>query len=106
MVALMSMSNAAAQSQTITICDGTDENKYVPFYFYYLDNGAMISAFKEQIDIYLAMDLGEEMEQAMNNTYEILSQLTASDITIQYFTSNVFIASLLAPITSLFVFKK
>ena len=75
-------------------------------YFYYLDNGAMISAFKEQIDIYLAMDLGEEMEQAMNNTYEILSQLTASDITIQYFTSNVFIASLLAPITSLFVFKK
>ena len=75
-------------------------------YFYYLDNGAMISAFKEQIEIYLAMDLGEEMEQAMNNTYEILSQLTASDITIQYFTSNVFIASLLAPITSLFVFKK
>lgn len=40
MVALMSMSNAAAQSQTITICDGTDENKYVPFYFYYLDNAS------------------------------------------------------------------
>ncbi|MEE1308864.1 MAG: hypothetical protein UHJ41_02055, partial [Bacteroidaceae bacterium] len=43
MVALMSMSNAAAQSQTITICDGTDENKYVPFYFYYLDNASTTS---------------------------------------------------------------
>lgn len=28
----------AQESQSLTVCDGTDENKYIPFYFYYLDN--------------------------------------------------------------------
>ena len=27
-------------SGSATICDGTDENKYIPFYFYYLDNAS------------------------------------------------------------------
>ena len=29
--------------EPITICDGTDENSYIPFYFYYLDNGSTTS---------------------------------------------------------------
>lgn len=38
----------------ITICDGTDENNYVPFYFYYLDDAAT----KSQV-IYPASELTE-----------------------------------------------
>ncbi|MBQ7041561.1 MAG: T9SS type A sorting domain-containing protein [Muribaculaceae bacterium] len=33
----------SANAETITICDGTDENKYIPFYFYYLDNASATS---------------------------------------------------------------
>lgn len=33
----------SAQAEEVTICDGTDENKYVPFYFYYLDNATTTS---------------------------------------------------------------
>ncbi len=34
---------AVAQSQSVTICDGTEENRYIPFYFYYLDNASATS---------------------------------------------------------------
>ena len=43
LVALLGANLVYAQSQTITICDGTDENKYLPFYFYYLDNASTTS---------------------------------------------------------------
>ncbi len=75
-------------------------------YFYFIDGGNMLAAFKEQIDIYTSMEIGEDMKKAFNDTYEILSKLNASDICIQYFTSNLFISSILAPLTSLFIYKK
>ena len=75
-------------------------------YFRYMDNGAALSAFKEQIDIYQTMEIGEEMKKAFTDTYNILANLNASDICIQYFLSNIFISTLLAPLTALFVYKK
>ncbi len=76
-------------------------------YFYFIDGGTMLAAFKEQIDIYTSMEeIGDEMKKAFNETYDILSKLNASDICIQYFTSNLFISSILAPLTSLFIYKK
>jgi hypothetical protein len=75
-------------------------------YFYFIDGGTMLAAFKEQIDIYTSMEIGEEMKKAFNETYDILSKLNASGICIQYFTSNLFISSILAPLTSIFVYKK
>ncbi len=43
-VAVLLCANVAvAQSQSVTICDGTEENKYIPFYFYYLDNASATS---------------------------------------------------------------
>ena len=75
-------------------------------YFYFLDSGTVLAAFKEQIDIYTSMEISEEMKKAFNETYDILSNLNASDICIQYFTSNLFISSILAPLTSIFVYKK
>ena len=38
LIGMLGVNVAFAQSESITICDGTDENRYVPFYFYYLDN--------------------------------------------------------------------
>lgn len=32
-----------AQNQTLTICEGTDENRNIPFYFYYLDDATTTS---------------------------------------------------------------
>ncbi|MBE6306572.1 MAG: T9SS type A sorting domain-containing protein [Bacteroidales bacterium] len=43
LIAMLGVNVAFAQSESITICDGTDENKYVPFYFYYLDNASATS---------------------------------------------------------------
>lgn len=37
MLMALTASVASAQSTPITICDGTDQNNYIPFYFYYLD---------------------------------------------------------------------
>ena len=75
-------------------------------YFYFLDSGTVLAAFKEQIDIYTSMEISEEMKKAFNETYDILSRLNASDICIQFFTSNLFVSSILAPITAIFVYKK
>ena len=75
-------------------------------YFQYMDNGATLSAFKEQIDAYQTMDIGEEMKKAFTDTYNILASLNASDICIQYFLSNTFISTFLAPLTALVVYKK
>ena len=75
-------------------------------YFYFLDSGTVLAAFKEQIDIYTSMEISEEMKKAFNETYDILSKLNASDICIQFFTSNLFVSSMLAPITAIFVYKK
>ena len=45
LIALVCSSQAFAQSisKSITIYDGTAENKYIPFYFYYLDNASTTS---------------------------------------------------------------
>ncbi len=43
LIAMLGVNVAFAQSESITICDGTDENRYVPFYFYYLDNASASS---------------------------------------------------------------
>ena len=75
-------------------------------YFYFLDGGTVLAAFKEQIDIYTSMEISEEMKKAFNETYDILSKLNASDICIQFFTSNLFVSSVLAPLTAIFVYKK
>ena len=57
-------------------------------YFQYMDNGVALSAFKEQIDAYQAMEIGEEMKKAFTDTYNILAGLSASDICMQYLLSN------------------
>ena len=75
-------------------------------YFQYMDNGLALSAFKEQIDAYQAMEIGEDMKKAFTETYDILANLSASDICIQYFLSNVFVSTFLAPLTALVVYKK
>lgn len=75
-------------------------------YFRYMDNGLALSAFKEQIDAYQAMDIGEEMKKAFTDTYNILANLNASDICMQYLLSNIFISTFLAPLTALVVYKK
>ncbi len=75
-------------------------------YFQYMDNGVALSAFKEQIDAYQAMNIGEEMKNALTETYNILANLSAGDICIQYFTSNIFVSTILAPLTALAVYKK
>lgn len=43
LVAILNANLSFAQSETITICDGTDENKNIPFYFYYLDDASTTS---------------------------------------------------------------
>ena len=75
-------------------------------YFQYMDNGLALSTFKEQIDTYQAMDIGEDMKKAFTDTYNILANLSASDICIQYFLSNIFVSTFLAPLTALIVYKK
>ena len=75
-------------------------------YFQYMDNGLALSAFKEQIDAYQAMEIDENMKKAFTDTYDILANLTASDICIQYFLSNIFVSTFLAPLTALVVYKK
>lgn len=74
-------------------------------YFYYFDNGFILSSFKEQIDVYSAMDIGDDVKQIFAESYDILAKMSASDICMNYFTSNLFVLSILAPVTSLFVFK-
>ena len=75
-------------------------------YFRYMDNGLALSAFKEQIDIYQTMEIGEEMKKAFTDTYSLLANMSASDICIQYFLSNIFVSTFLAPLTALVVYKK
>ena len=75
-------------------------------YFQYLDNGFILATFKEQIDIYTSMDIGEEMKKAFTETYDLLATMNPSDYCMQYLTSNIFITTILAPITSIFVHKK
>ena len=75
-------------------------------YFQYMDNGAALSAFKEQIDAYQAMNISEEMKNAFTETYNILANLNASDICMQYLLSNIFISTFLSPLTALIVYKK
>ena len=75
-------------------------------YFQYMDNGATLSTFKEQIDAYQTMDIGEDMKKAFTDTYNILAGLSASDICIQFFLSNIFISTFLSPLTALVVYKK
>lgn len=75
-------------------------------YFQYMDNGAALSAFKEQIDAYQTLDISEEMKKAFDETYTILANLSASDICIQYLLSNIFASTFLAPLTALVVYKK
>ena len=75
-------------------------------YFQYMDNGLALSAFKDQIDTYQAMEIGEDMKKAFTETYNILANLTASDICIQYLISNIFLSTFLAPLTALIVYKK
>ena len=75
-------------------------------YFSYMDNGVALSSFKEQIDIYTTMEIGEETKKALSDTYDIIAKMNASDICIQYLTSNLCLTTFLAPLTSLFVFKK
>ena len=41
-------------------------------YFQYMDNGLALSAFKEQIDTYQTMEIGEEMKKAFNMEYSKL----------------------------------
>ena len=75
-------------------------------YFQYMDNGLALSAFKEQIDTYQTMEIGEDMKNAFTETYNILANLSASDICIQYLISNIFLSTFLAPLTALIVYKK
>ncbi len=42
LIAMLNVS-FSVQAEEVTICDGTDENKYVPFYFYYLDDASATS---------------------------------------------------------------
>ena len=63
------------------------------------------SAF-QQIDIYQTMEIGEEMKKAFADTYNILANMSASDICIQYFLSNIFVSTFLAPLTAFVVYKK
>ena len=75
-------------------------------YFQFMDNGVALSAFKEQIDIYTTLDIGEEMKKALTDTFEILANMDASDYCMQYLSSNVFLTTFLAPITAIFIYKK
>ncbi len=75
-------------------------------HFRFLDNGMALSMFKEQIDTYQSLEISEEMKKSFTDTYNILANMSASDICIQYFLSNVFISTFLAPITALAVYKK
>ena len=75
-------------------------------YFRFMDNGLALSAFKEQIDIYQTMEIGEDMKKAFADTYNILANMSASDICIQYFLSNIFVSTFLAPLTAFVVYKK
>ena len=75
-------------------------------HFRFLDNGAALAMFKEQIDAYQALDIDEELKKTFTETYNILANMSASDICIQYFLSNTFISTFLAPLTALVVYKK
>ena len=75
-------------------------------YFRYMDHGTALASFKAQIDLYSTLNIGEEMKQALSDTYDILAQMTASDFCMQYLSSSVFFTTFLAPITALFIYKK
>ena len=45
LIALVCSSQAFAQEKSITIYNGTDTNKYIPFYFYYFDDASATSQF-------------------------------------------------------------
>ena len=74
-------------------------------YFRFMDNGVVLTSFKEQIDIFTATGIDEELKKLFNDTYNLLTQMSASDYCIQYFTTNIFVTTFLAPITSIFVYK-
>lgn len=74
-------------------------------YFRFMDNGALLTSFKEQIDIFTAAAIDEELKKAFTGTYDLLTKMNASDYCMQYFTTNIFITTFLAPITSIFVYK-
>ena len=74
-------------------------------YFRYMDHGTVLATFKEQIDTITATITDENLKKTFTDTYSLLTQMNASDYCMQYFATNIFITTFIAPIISLFVYK-
>ena len=77
-------------------------------YFRFIDNGYIIDTYLGMLEVYMGVDMPgfEVYIDQIKDTLEQVRSMSAIQITMQLFTSNVLNCTILALITALFVMKK